>query len=169
MSVLRLLAPALLLAGCATVPAPVPSAGPPPPSAAEILTAVREAGRDGVELVVAPLVDPQVADLRERAARAEAGGRFAEAEADIARALALSPGDPDLLQWRAELLLMLGRYEEAAASAQESAQRGPRLGPLCRRNWTLLAYLREGWGEAENAASARAMGEACTVAPPVRM
>lgn len=167
---LGLLALAALLAGCATPPpAPVAPAGPPPLTDAQIVEATQAAGRDGVELVVTPLVDPHVEDLRERAAKAQAAGKPTRADRELLKALAITPEDPDLLQWRAELAVLREARAEAEALAKQSIALGPKSGPLCRRNWTLLKLLREARGEAENAASAAAMLERCTIAPPVRM
>ena len=59
--------------------------------------------------------------------------------------------------------------DEAEALAKRSIALGPKSGPLCRRTWTLVKLLRESRGEVENAASAAAMLERCTIAPPVRM
>ena len=96
-----MLASALLLASCATPPpAPVAPAGPPPLTDAQIVEATRAAGRDGVELVVTPLVDPHVEDLRERAAKAQADGKPKKADRELLKALEITPDDPDLLQWR---------------------------------------------------------------------
>jgi len=159
----------LLLAACAPLPpAPAPT-GPAPPTAAAIVAAVREAGQAGAELVVTPLVDAQVKDLRLAAAAAEAAAAFEQADAALAKALNISPDEPDLLQWRAEIAVLRGARAEAEALARRSIELGPKSGPLCRRNWTLLKLLREGRGEAENVASAAAMLERCTIAPPVRM
>ena len=161
---------ALLLASCATPPpAPVAPAGPPPLTDAQIVEATRAAGRDGVELVVTPLVDPHVEDLRERAEKAQASNRPQRADRELLKALAITPDDPDLLQWRAELAVLRQARDEAEALAKRSIALGPKSGPLCRRNWTLVKLLRESRGEAENAASAAAMLERCTIAPPVRM
>lgn len=161
---------AVLLAACAGTPPPPPApAGPRPPTPAEIVAAVREAGRVGVELAVTPLVDPHVEDLRLRAERHQAAGKPKKADADLLKALAITPDDPDLLQWRAELAVLRGAREDAEALAKRSIELGPKSGPLCRRNWTLVKLLRESRGEAENAASAAAMLERCTIAPPVRM
>jgi len=161
---------ATLLAGCAS--APVERSAPSrsvPLSAVEIVAAVQVAGRDGVELVVTPLVDPQVKDLRERAAQAQAAGRWDRAERALEKALAITPDDPDLLQWRAEVSVLRGARDEAEALARRSIELGPQSGPLCRRNWTLVKLLRAARGEAENVASAQAMLARCTIAPPVRM
>ena len=168
--VAMIFAGALLLGSCATPPpAPVAPVGPPPLSDAQIVEATQKAGRDGVELVVTPLVDPHVEDLRERAAKAQADGRPKKADRELLKALEITPDDPDLLQWRAEIAVLRDARDEAEALAKQSIALGPKSGPLCRRNWTLLKLLREARGEAENAASAAAMLERCTIAPPVRM
>ena len=165
-----MLGAALLLASCATPPpAPVASAGSPPLTDAQIVEATQAAGRDGVELVVTPLVDPHVEDLRERAEKAQADGKPKKADRELLKALEITPDDPDLLQWRAELAVLREARDEAEALAKRSIELGPKSGPLCRRNWTLIQLLREARGEAENAASAAAMLERCTIAPPVRM
>lgn len=161
-----------LLAGCASSPPPVAAPepqGPPPLTAVEIVKAVRLAGNDGVELVVTPLIDAHAQDLRERAEDAQAGGHLARADRDLLKALEFSPDDPDLIQWRAELAVLRNRRDEAETLAKQSIALGPKSGPLCRRNWTLLKLLREARGEAQNVASAQAMLDRCTIAPPVRM
>jgi len=159
----------LLLAACAPLPPAPPPLGPPPPTAAEIVAAVREAGQAGAELVVTPLIDAQVKDFRLAAATAEAAAAFGQADAALAAALGISPDEPDLLQWRAEIALLRGARGEAEAFARRSIELGPKSGPLCRRNWTLLKLLRDARGEVENVASAAAMLERCTISPPVRM
>ena len=158
------------LVGCASAPPPAPApAGPAPLTNVQIIEAVQLAGKDGVELVVTPLVDPHVKDLRERASKAQARARYARADKELLKALAITPDDPDLLQWRAELAVLRNQRAEAEALAQRSIRLGPKSGPLCRRNWTLLKLLRDSRGEVENVASAHAMLERCTIAPPVRM
>ena len=127
----------VLLAGCASNPpltvAPE-SKGPPPLTAVEIVQAVRLAGNDGVELVVTPLIDAHAQDLRERAEEAQADGHLARADRDLVKALELSPDDPDLIQWRAELAVLRNRRDEAEALAKQSIALGPKSGPLahCR-------------------------------------
>jgi len=165
--------PALLvlaLAACASAPPPaaVP-VGPPPPTPAEIVAAVRAAGQGGLELVVIPLVDPHVEDLRDRATAGEQAGTYAEADVELVKALAISADDPDLLQWRAELAVLRGEFAQAETLAAMSTVLGPKSGPLCRRNWALKKALRDLRGESANVASAQAMLAACTIAPPVRM
>ncbi len=170
MKLLMVGAMALLLAAC--------SGGSPPagkgrasarPDVATQVAAVRAAGVNGNELEVQPLRDPQVEDLRVQAEAQEARRELKKANATLDRALVLSPGDPDLLQWKAELALLGRAWVAAEQLANDSFQKGPKLGGLCRRNWTTIAYARQGRGDAAGATVARGQVASCTVAPPVRM
>lgn len=138
-------------------------------SSAQMLAQVRAAGETGRELDVQPLRDPQVEDLRAVAAAAEQRGDFAAADAALQSALRISSNDPDLTQWRAELALVRRDWNGAERLALESYERGPRLGGLCRRNWTTLQLAREARGDTGNAAVARQRIGQCAVNPPVRM
>lgn len=162
---------ALLLAGCMAPPRPLAPLSPPLPQVpgTVLLKQVRDAGQVGVELDVQPLRDPQVEDLRARARQAEARADYAAAEADIVRALSLSPDDPDLLQWRAELALVRRDFATASEAAKRAFDTGPKVGGLCRRHWTTLQVAAEARGDATSATAARAQAAACKVAPPVRM
>lgn len=139
------------------------------PDVASQVAAVRAAGVSGNELEVQPLRDPQVEDLRAQAEAQEAKRETKQASATLDQALVLSPGDPDLLQWQAELALLGRKWLSAEQLANDSFQKGPKLGGLCRRNWTTIAFAREGRGDAAGAAVARDQVDSCTVAPPVRM
>jgi hypothetical protein len=158
----------LLLTACGGS-ANVPGAGIRKMSGAQMLAHVRAAGETGRELDVQPLRDPQVEDLRAAAAAAEQRGDFAGADAALVSALRTSPGDPDLTQWRAELALVRRDWPGAEKLALESYEIGPRLGGLCRRNWTTLQLAREARGDAGNAAIAQQRVGQCAVNPPVRM
>ncbi len=160
----------ILLVACAGSPPVRVDAESPPEPARDVIAEVRAAGieaLDGVEVL--PLADPLVEDLRETAARQERSHAYAEADASLQQALALAPGDPELLQWRAELALALGRLDAAVQLADASWASGPRLGGLCRRNWATIRLARELAGLADAALAATQQGERCTVAPPVRM
>jgi tetratricopeptide (TPR) repeat protein len=159
----------LLLAACTSAPRPLAAPAAPPVPGTALLQQVRSAGRLGVELDVQPLRDPQVADLRARATQAVARGDYAAAEADIRQALALTPADPDLLQWQAELALVRRDFATAGQAAQRSFDTGPKVGGLCRRNWTTLQLAAEARGDAAATAAARTQAASCKVAPPVRM
>jgi tetratricopeptide (TPR) repeat protein len=163
---------AAVLAGCASVP---PSAPAVPVDTAAAVATVRAAGRVGdTELEVRPLADPGVADLREQAVAHEAAGRREQALAALDEALALSPGDPALLQERAELALLTGEWEQALDFARRSHLAGPGVGPLCRRQHELqvqvaLAQALQGDAMASARADvARRARDACTVTPPPR-
>ncbi|MFC4727807.1 tetratricopeptide repeat protein [Coralloluteibacterium thermophilus] len=167
------LATACVLAGCgqtAQAPsAPQPAVQPPAVPAA-LLVEIRGAGSTGVDaLDVQPLRDPHVEDLLDAAERLEAEGDFASAAARIDQALEISADDPEILQRRAEYALMLGDWDGARQQAARSFELGPRLGPLCRRNWTTLRFAAEHAGDAAGEAEARERVAACTVEPPVRM
>lgn len=134
-----------------------------------MLAQVRAAGQLGNELDVQPLRDPQVEDLRARATAAEARGDFAGAHEELASALALSPNDPDLLQWQAEMALAGRDWNRASQLATASYERGPKLGGLCRRNWTTIRLASEARGDLATAGRAQQRVGACAVAPPTRL
>ena len=161
---------ALLLVACGSGAPPAKTGrSSAKPDVASLVAAVRAAGVIGNELEVQPLRDPQVEDLRAQAEAQESRREFKAAGVTLDRALVLSPGDPDLLQWKAELALFERAWLSAEQWANQSFQNGPKLGGLCRRNWTTIAFAREGRGDAAGAATARSQVDSCTVAPPVRM
>jgi len=133
-----------------------------------LLQEVRNAGQLGNELDVQPLRDPQVEDLRGLASSAEARGDYAAAADAIAKAIELSPQDPDLLQWQAEMSLVKHDWDGAHQYATQSWDRGPKLGGLCRRNWTTIRLAAEARGDAAAASQAQQRTAACAVAPPNR-
>lgn len=161
---------ALVLGACSSG-SPAPERGRPAAKTdlAALVAAVRAAGVHGNELQVQPLRDPQVEDLRTQAGALEAQGKYKLAAAVLDRALAMTPGDPDLLQWQAELALYTRAWPDAERLANLSFEKGPRLGGLCRRNWSTIQHARSRRGDAAGADVARRQVDACTVAPPVRM
>lgn len=161
----------LALAACSSSPSG-PATGsrrPPKSDPAAMVAAVRAAGQSGTELEVQPLRDPQVQDLRDQAEALEKQGKPRDAEARIDQALTISVDDPDLLQWKAELALYRRAWAEAEQLANRSFERGPKLGGLCRRNWTTIQQARGAAGQTAGAGDAGRQIDACTVAPPVRM
>lgn len=163
-----------VLAGCASAP----SAEPPPRfDAVAAAAAIRAAGTSGdAELVVKPLGSNEVEDLREQATRLQAQGRHEDAASALDQALAISPGDPTLLQERAEAALLLHDLEGAERLAREAIAIGTEVGPQCRRHWetivqVLAARARAATGVASPSpadAEARRQRDACTVAAPPR-
>lgn len=167
---ITLVAAALLLSACSSTPEQASAPAKPARADTDALVAqVRAAGEAGTELVIQPLRDPQVEDLRHEAASLEARRKFKAAVDVLEKALAITPGDPDLLQWKAELALHRRAWESAEALAIESFERGPKVGALCRRNWATIGLARAQRGIGEASAKALRQGDSCTVAPPVRM
>lgn len=171
---------ALLLAACAMQP---PASEPPgPPDGAVRLRMVETIRAAGVaaddELEVRPLREGAVEDLRGRAEALQAQGEYAGAAALLDEALALHESDPALLQERAEAAVLVGDFDAAERFARRAIDIGTRVGPLCRRHWTLIEQVAQaGLGSADAGAAphlqsrietARRERESCTVAPPAR-
>jgi hypothetical protein len=133
-----------------------------------LLQEVRAAGKLGNELDVQPLRDPQVEDLRAAATAAEARGDYAGADRSLAQALEISPKDPELLQWSAEMALVAHDWPRAQQLAMQSHATGAKLGGLCRRNFTTLRLAAEARGDDAAASQAQQQAGACAVAPPTR-
>lgn len=168
---------AALLAACASTP-PAPQPGF---DAVAAVAAIRAAGTaGGSELVIQPLGDRQVGDLREQADALQAQGRHADAAAALDQALAISPDDPVLLQERAEAALLLHDIDSAGRLARRAIAIGTEVGPQCRRHWeTIVQVLAAQPATARDPASgpaappptvddARRQRDACTVAAPPR-
>jgi hypothetical protein len=159
---------ATALAACSSDGGAIAPAKPHMSPGQVLLQQVRSAGERGNELDVQPLRDPQVEDLRSLAAVAEARSDWEAAQRALTQALAISPNDPDLLQWSAEMALVGHDFARAQQLAASSWERGPKLGGLCRRNWTTMRFAAESRGDAAAAAQAQQRAAACAVAPPNR-
>jgi tetratricopeptide (TPR) repeat protein len=136
---------AATLAGCslfATAPQPATPAAAPVPNY-DLVAAIRAAGeRESSVIAVNPLRDPGVTALQDTATREERAGHYAEAAGALDQALKLSPESPDLLQDRAELAVRLKDFTAAEKYAHQSWTLGPKLGPLCARNWQTVVEIR---------------------------
>lgn len=168
---------ALLLAACGTAPSSTDVPPLPGFDAIAAVAAIRATGSaDASELDVKPLRDPQVEDLREQAIVLETQRMYRAAADALDAALAINPGDPALLQERAEVALLLQRLPEAERFAQRAFATGSRVGPLCRRHWETVAQVRTALAAVAapaddavaSAAEARRQRDACTVAAPNR-
>lgn len=163
------------LAGCATPPAPdlvVPGF-----DAEAAVAAIRAAGTaSGGELDVQPLRDPQVTDLMAEAEALEAQRLYRAASERLDMALALASDDPNVLQRRAELALLLDEPDEAERLALLALAAGTEVGPLCRRHWETALQARHAGSRPPDEAGLPRVSEAemtrrreaCTVAPPPR-
>lgn len=158
------------LAACSQPPAPAPQVKAPPPPQRDLVAEVRAAAADAGDVIdVQPLRDGAVEDLLLAAQRAESALDWPAAAAALERALQLQPSDPELLQRHAEARLALREIEQAERLAARSFEIGPKLGALCRRNWTLLRIAREERGDNAGAIAASQQLGRCVVEPPVRM
>ncbi|MFX1723671.1 hypothetical protein [Stenotrophomonas maltophilia] len=153
----------LALAACVTPP-PVVKAPVDTTTPAQRLAAVdAAAGNDDKELAVQPLRDSEVEDLRQAALARRQVNDLAGAAAALDQALAIMASDPSVLQDRAEIALLQGEWAAAETFARKSVELGSKTGPLCRRHWATIEQSRLARGEKENAASAHAQLEGCTV------
>ena len=170
---LVVLASLLTLSACGTLPADTsPSASSVSQMAPEQrLAAVvaASAGADDRELAVQPLRDPEVQDLREDAVAAIAAHDYATAAEALNQALLIAPDDPAILQERAEVALLQAENERAETLARRAFDLGSKVGPLCRRHWATIEQACLARGLRQDAASAHAQIEACTVAGLNRM
>lgn len=161
----------LLLGACAHTPDPGTQAEPaaaPQPAAA--VAAIRAAGEQLDSAVqVQPLRDAAIEGALARARSAESAARYGEAVAEADKALALDPTAPDILQYRAELEVLRGRWAQAEQFALDSFEHGPRVGSLCARNWQTVAEARTAMDDPQTATQAGNRLKQCRVAPRVRM
>jgi tetratricopeptide (TPR) repeat protein len=161
---LRLLLPAAatLLGGCALfASAPPPAARPARPNY-DLVAAIRAAGdREKSIIDVSPLRDPAVTALQDGAHADERAGRYPDAAAKLDQALKLSPESPDLLQDRAEVAVRMRDFPLAEKLAHQSWSLGPKLGPLCARNWQTVVEMRLQADDSAGAASARKWVQTC--------
>jgi hypothetical protein len=157
-------AASLSLAGCVSAP---PAATPAPvdtTTPAQRLAAVDAiAGVDDTELSVQPLRDAQVDDLRQAAIALRKAGDLAGAAEALNEALLQVTDDPGILQERAEIALLQADWARAETLARKAVDLGSRTGPLCRRHWATIEQSRLARAEKENAVSAHAQIEGCTV------
>lgn len=159
---LLLILPALL-AACGTVP---PVAGPEPVAVDvnHVLAAIRDAGaREQSVIEVMPLADPGIDALRQEARSEAITGHFDAAAATLATALQQHPDAPDLVQDQAELAVRQRDWKRAEQLAYKSWQMGPRLGPLCAKNWQTIAEMHRIDGDAAAVATAERWRAKCHV------
>ncbi|HEY8683940.1 MAG TPA: tetratricopeptide repeat protein [Rhodanobacter sp.] len=161
-SLLPLLLASVLFSGCSLfAPAPVPLKPVVRPDP-DMIAAIRAAGdREKSIIDVNPLRDPGVTALQDGARQDEQAGRYAAAGAKLDQAIKLSPESPDLLQDRAEIAVRLKDYATAEKLAHQSWSLGPKLGPLCARNWQTIVEMRLQAGDQGGADTARKWVQQC--------
>lgn len=157
-------AASLSLAGCVSAPPAAKPAAVDNTTPSQRLAAVDAiAGVDDTELSVQPLRDAQVDDLRQTAIAKRKAGDLAGAAEALNEALLQVTDDPGILQERAEIALLQADWARAETLARKAVDLGSRTGPLCRRHWATIEQSRLARAEKENAVSAHAQIEGCTV------
>jgi tetratricopeptide (TPR) repeat protein len=158
----------VLLAGCSHPPLPAPSTNRPSPTAmVEAIRAARD--RDKSVVQVTPLRNPSVDGYLDRAHADEDAGKYQDALDKLDAALKLSPNAPDILQFRAEIEILLRNYPAADADARRSYALGSKVGALCAGNWQTVLEIAQANNNQAGAAFARNAREQCHKAGPVRM
>jgi tetratricopeptide (TPR) repeat protein len=162
LSLLFVLIGVTALGGCSLfAPAPTPTPKSVVPSYDRV-AAIRAAGeRETSIIAVNALRDPGVTALQDAAQQDERTGHYTEAATKLEQALKLSPESPDLLQDRAEVAVRLKDYSTAEKLAHQSWTVGPRLGPLCARNWQTIVEMRLLASDKAGADSARKWVQQC--------
>jgi hypothetical protein len=151
-----------LLAGCGLFTRAPETATRASAPAYDLVAAIRAAGdREKSIIDVNPLRDPSVTALQDAAQRDEQTGHFADAAAKLDQAIRLSPNSPDLLQERAEVAVRLRDFVVAEKLAHRSWSLGPKLGPLCARNWQTVVEMRLQAGDVAGAQTARKWVQQC--------
>ena len=139
---LPLLLVAIAAAGCSMF-SRKQAAAPPATPGYDLVAAIRAAGADDNSVIdVQPLRDPGIAALADAAHQDEQAGKYADAAAKLDQALKITPDSPDLLQDRAEIAVRMKDFANAERLAHQSWSLGPKLGPLCARNWQTIVEMR---------------------------
>lgn len=121
----------------------------------------REAAQTDSAIEVAPLRDPGVAVLQDQAQQNIQTRHYALAASELDQALKRNPESPDLLQDRAEAAVGMKDYVQAEALARRSWSLGPKLGPLCARNWQTVVETRQVAHDAAGAQQALSQVQSC--------
>lgn len=168
----------LLMTACSTAPAPAPVKPTTLFDPVAMLKAIRAAGASATpELAVNPLAGTHVTDLQKQARQLHAQARHAEAAVILDQALVIDPGDPELLQQRAEAALLLSDLQDAERFARQAIMIGAEVGPQCRRHWetvvqvlTVAAVATDDSmpGQTAELTEARQQRDGCTVTAPPR-
>ena len=159
---------AATLAGCSHPPQPLPATSRlSPTTMVEAIRAARAGDKSVVQ--VTPLRDPNVDGYLDGAHADESAGKYDDALAKVNQALKLSPDAPDILQFRAEIEILLKNDAAAEADARRSYDLGAKVGGLCASNWETVLQIAESKNDQAGVQSARTARDACHKAGPIRM
>ncbi|MGH8183039.1 MAG: tetratricopeptide repeat protein [Rhodanobacteraceae bacterium] len=159
---------AVILAGCSHPPMPAPVTHRISPTT--MVEAIRAARADDKSVVeVTPLRDPNVNGFLDGAHADENVGKYQDALDKVDKALKLSPDAPDILQFRAEIEILLKDFPAADTDARRSYTLGSRVGGLCASNWQTVLEIAESKNDQAGVQVARKARDACHKAGPIRM
>jgi hypothetical protein len=159
---------AMILAGCSHPPQPAPASSRLSPTT--MVEAIRAARTDDKSVVqVTPLRDPSVDGYLDGARTDESAGKYQDALDKINSALKLSPDAPDILQFRAEVEILLQDDAAAEADARRSYDLGSKVGGLCASNWETMLEIAQSKNDQAGVQAARSARDACHKAGPIRM
>lgn len=159
---------AALLAGCSHPPQPTPVVNRVSPTA--MVDAIRKArAADKSVVEITPLRDPGVDGFLDAARADEGAGKYQDALDKINAALKLSPDAPDILQFRAEVEVLLHDYAAAASDAKRSWALGSKVGGLCASNWQTVVEVDESNNDQAGVVEAGKARDACHKAGPIRL
>ena len=159
---------AIALAGCSHPPQPSPATSRlSPTTMVEAIRAARASDKSVVQ--VTPLRDPNVDGFLDGAHADENAGKYQDALAKVNQALKLSPDAPDILQFRAEIEILLKDDAAAEADARRSYDLGARVGGLCASNWETVLEIADSKNDQAGVQAARTARDACHKAGPIRM
>jgi len=167
-----LLALSLSVASCAWFdkPAPVVRAPEPvQPVRDPILEIRRAAAKTGDVLTIVPVQNPSVTLIFEKIEAADRAGEHFRARELTVEARIIEPENPLVLQYGAEALFRNENYLEAEMMARKSFEQSAQLGPLCVRNWLLIAEVKLAQRQVSEEVQARAQAEKCPVKPLQRL
>ena len=120
---------------------------------------------ENAQLQVYPLQNRAVENLMQQAAMLRERGDIDGAIETLDQALELAPRDPEVLQEMAELQLLDGDFKKANRLARRSYVLGPKVGPLCERNWNTVTLAAPRIGDHQGAREAARQFPQCAVAP----
>lgn len=169
---LLIIGSALVIGACSWFesPAPISKAPEPVMPVRDPIQEIRAAAaKTGDVLTITPVQNPAVSLIFEKIEAADLAGDHFKARELTVEARIIEPENPLVLQYTAEALYRNENYLEAEMMARKSFEQSAQLGPLCVRNWLLIAEVKLAQRQVSDEVDARAMAEKCPVKPLQRL
>ncbi len=154
------------IASCTWFDSPAPVAKAPEkvvPVRDPIMEIRAAAAKTGDVLTITPVHNPAVMLIFEKIEAADRAGDFFKARELTVEARIIEPENPLVLQYTAEALFRNENYLEAEMMARKSFEQSAQLGPLCVRNWLLIAEIKLAQRQVADEVQARASADKCPV------